>query len=311
LLWLTKSRLYQIDFPHSSIQPLFETGGKEVTRLFADNWNGLRASDSRQPPLLALTTKDGACRILWGQPARRVELELPHKPKGFAFPGTADGKLFIRTVGVEGGWGPPDPIEYRSWAAQYRHRPYKQWTELHEVSEAGQMKLVNRFEWMVPARPVTEPADGRDEPAIAQHKCVLSFSPPLYWAAWQWIVAQPWEAYRGQADSFMPRAMAEVLSVLHPASLAATLAISLAMAAVALWHGWARRTCWWAFSFWLGLVAVFGLAGLLTYLGLNHTPVIRCAACGRKRALQRLTCPACGAEFPKPSPRDVDLVRPG
>jgi hypothetical protein len=98
--------------------------------------------------------------------------------------------------------------------------------------------------------------------------------------------------------------------LLHPASFAISVTISLAMAAFALWHGWARRMCWWAFSIWLLFVAAFGLAGLLSYLGLNHTPIVRCGACGRKRGLQGPACPACGAELPKPATRDVDLLRP-
>ena len=50
------------------------------------------------------------------------------------------------------------------------------------------------------------------------------------------------------------------------------------------------------------------MAGLLTYLGLNHTPVIQCSMCGAKRGLEKLECPACKEEFAVPKRRDVDLL---
>jgi len=82
----------------------------------------------------------------------------------------------------------------------------------------------------------------------------------------------------------------------------------MGMATLALLHAWPRRTGWGRPAAWLILVFAFNLAGLLTYLALNHTSVIRCPACGRRRGLLRPDCPACHLPLPAPEPRPTDLV---
>ena len=98
------------------------------------------------------------------------------------------------------------------------------------------------------------------------------------------------------------------LREIRPTDMTITLIVCLASLGAACLHGWARRTSWAKFTFWLVFVAAFNVAGLLTYLALNHTVVIRCPACGRRRNLQTPTCNACNNPLPAPSPRDVDLV---
>jgi len=103
--------------------------------------------------------------------------------------------------------------------------------------------------------------------------------------------------------------MAQEVASAHPV---ANWLVSIALALVAAWHGWARRTSWAAIIAWLLFVVVFNLPGLLTYLALNHTPLIRCAACGKKRGLSRATCRACGAPLlsPESNACDQTLLRP-
>ena len=102
--------------------------------------------------------------------------------------------------------------------------------------------------------------------------------------------------------------LAEALQQVRPTNTAAAIIVGLVALAAAGWHGWARRTSWTKFAFWMLLVAAFNLAGLLTYLALNRSPVIRCPICNRKRGLRTPTCRACTAPLPAPKPRDVDLV---
>ena len=80
------------------------------------------------------------------------------------------------------------------------------------------------------------------------------------------------------------------------------------MMAFALWHGWARRTSWVKLILWLIIVGAFNLAGLLTYLALNHTPVIKCPACGKKRGLEMNNCSQCGRPLPIPQRKPTDLI---
>jgi DNA-directed RNA polymerase subunit RPC12/RpoP len=80
------------------------------------------------------------------------------------------------------------------------------------------------------------------------------------------------------------------------------------MMVIAFWHGWARRTSWGKLFVWLVVVGAFNLAGLLAYLALNHTAVIKCPVCGRRRGLERVDCVRCGAELPVPERRKLDLI---
>jgi len=73
-------------------------------------------------------------------------------------------------------------------------------------------------------------------------------------------------------------------------------------------HGWPRRTSWARFVSWLVFVGLFNLAGLLTYLALNHTAVIKCPVCGKRRGLARVDCVRCQAELPAPERGKLDLI---
>jgi hypothetical protein len=84
--------------------------------------------------------------------------------------------------------------------------------------------------------------------------------------------------------------------------------LSAAMMYFAFWHGWSRRTGLAKMIFWLIFVGAFNLAGLLTYLALNHTAIIKCQACGERRGLARLDCVRCGAVLPVPKRRKPDLI---
>jgi hypothetical protein len=80
------------------------------------------------------------------------------------------------------------------------------------------------------------------------------------------------------------------------------------MTAFAFWHGWPRQTSRAKLIFWLAFTLVFNLAGLLTYLALNHTPIIKCSSCGKDRALGQVNCLRCGTELPAPDRRKLDLI---
>jgi hypothetical protein len=84
--------------------------------------------------------------------------------------------------------------------------------------------------------------------------------------------------------------------------------LGLAMAAFAFWHGWPRQTSLGKLIFWLAFTLVFNLAGLLTYLALNHTPIIKCSSCGKSRCLGQVNCLRCGTELPAPKRRKLDLI---
>jgi hypothetical protein len=106
----------------------------------------------------------------------------------------------------------------------------------------------------------------------------------------------------------MMRGYAAIIVEARPGYSYLNYALSAAMLAFALWHGWARRTSWGRMLCWFAVVALFGIAGLLTYLALNHTPVIKCPICGKKRGLERFNCVRCGDILPVPQRKPTDLI---
>jgi len=113
------------------------------------------------------------------------------------------------------------------------------------------------------------------------------------------------QLYRG--NDFI-RGFAEVTRELRPGNSIINWVLALAMVGFALWHGWPRRTSRGKLIFWLAFTLVFNLAGLLTYLALNHTPIIKCPVCGRSRGLAQVNCVRCGAELPAPERVKLDLI---
>jgi hypothetical protein len=88
------------------------------------------------------------------------------------------------------------------------------------------------------------------------------------------------------------------------------LCVMAVFAALALLHGWPRRMHIEKLVFWVVFVFLFNLPGLLTYLALNHTPVVHCANCGKKRGLLQDVCCRCGAALPLAKAKKTDLIMP-
>jgi hypothetical protein len=69
-------------------------------------------------------------------------------------------------------------------------------------------------------------------------------------------------------------------------------------------YAFTRRQAWW----WAIGGFFFGPAGLLTLLALREWPArVPCAACGRKRLVERRQCEHCGAAFAPPKPTGTEL----
>ena len=69
-------------------------------------------------------------------------------------------------------------------------------------------------------------------------------------------------------------------------------------------YAFTRHQAWW----WAIGGFFFGPAGLLTLLALREWPArVACAACGRKRLVDRWQCEHCGADFPPPAPTGTEI----
>jgi hypothetical protein len=327
LLWQTIRRLYRVDFGNRTLDIIFDAGDQQIDKVLLHNWPGVimhhrSETDSTYPrPVLYVRTKDGLHHIMLRDPNERLTVKTPEE-WGSAF-GTitaTKNKVFLRHTGREGNRDRNDRSNGEQWPEKYGYKPYKKWLELYEIDAKGNLKLVNRFEW-------TDFRQRRDRVLSQEWKGFVNrrrktlrytkaVSPPFY------DLTCP-ALYEKTGDSYYSEKVTEFL-ILHlvnadpyfgyedkqhyfPGSPLNWI-LSLLMACGALLHAWPRRTSRANLVFWLILVGLFNLAGLLTYLALNHTPVIKCPACGKRRGLESLDCVRCGAELPWPEPTGDELI---
>ena len=111
-----------------------------------------------------------------------------------------------------------------------------------------------------------------------------------------------------QSQNEVTREVLAAVDELRPGLSVWNWILGAAMVGFAAWHCLPRRKSRGWLAFWLAFVWLFNLAGLLTYLALNHTPVIECPACGKKRGLGQARCVHCRAELPAPERGPHDLI---
>lgn len=171
----------------------------------------------------------------------------------------------------------------------------------------GSLELLNRYDWTVPVPqvPVVKVKDAR--PVVKRY--VSQFSPPLYDYVLRLLGRRFWSRalnYQNRGDFFY--SLARMVADIQPYGGVINRVLSALMMGFVFLHGWPRRTSWAKFVSWLVFVGLFNLAGLLTYLALNHTAVIKCPICGKRRGLAQVDCVRCQAELPASERGKLDLI---
>lgn len=309
LLWQTEHRIYQINFEKQLVDVLFESLEatiKQVVMHTRKSSDELEVSKIEYRPTIHCITEDNKHHLIMRNPAQQLTIIAPDNLDSdfIGFLVTKE-QVFLHYHGRDSRL--PDRFSISStawekWLLEYSSKPHKDWVELYQVSNEGVLDLVNRFDWVRPANPITERYDSWQ----VTRRQVRKVSPPAYDWAWHLLDIRSW-LYRYHRNSFT-RDFAEMIREFRPGDSILNLVLSAAMVAFAFWHGRPRRTSWAKFIFWLIFVGVFNLAGLLTYLALNHTAVIKCAVCGRRRGLEQVDCVRCGKQLPAPQPGKLDLI---
>jgi len=318
LLWQTDHRFYQINFEEHNVSLLFESTESEITFIRTHNWPSLSTSKKESSsidyrPLIHCLTNDGKHWLIMWQPEQRLTVVLPEGLHSRSISATATkDSILLRHEGRE--LMPPEldyrksPNQWQKYFREYRSKDRKEWIELYKVDDEGQLELVSRFDWIRPAAPVT---DEIQEKATAPHRFVTAFSPPLYNVVW-WIFHDKlmelttYRGYRGSGE--FVRGIVEATRWSLPSSWYWNWIVSVATVSIAFRHGWSRRTSLARFIAWLAFVGAFNIAGLLTYLALNHTSVIKCHHCSKARGLDQDQCVRCGTELPVPIQGKLDLM---
>ena len=316
LLWQTSRHVYEINFEKQQVQLIFESFESNIKQIALHKWRAIRPQtpkDSKIPyrPLIKCLTEDSKHHLIMRNPDEKMTVTVDGDwwSEALSFTATTRGIFLLRpeterrlsSVSVF----KKSPKLVWEWLSKVRSKPYKKWLELYSVDNQGELNLLNLHDWTIPARPgsVVEASP----PWIKVKRYACQFSTPLYDLAWYLLVGSEFRAYSYRRNDFLS-GFAEVTREFRPGNSILNWVLALAMVGFAFWHGWSRQTSRAKLIFWLAFTLVFNLAGLLTYLALNHTPIIKCSSCGKNRGLGQVNCMRCRAELPAPELGKLDLI---
>ncbi len=318
MLGVTKRRIYQIDFRTHKVETVFDSGQSDIESIRWHRWRPMNpkdqnSNDIQYRPLIDCRTTDHRHHLIMCEPNKILTVELPEQMQTeqsseywvskVNFTTTRDA-LFLQYR--EKHFNPPKSHKLlEQYQREYNSKPRPQSLQIYKVSNDGNLELVNQFDWIRPVWEKPYPADRRE--AIV--RWASTTSPPVFDLLWYLFGDSLYEfGSEGVSTMRMMQAYAVIITECRPRYSLLNCVLSAAMMVIALWHGWSRRTSWGKLFVWLVVVGAFNLAGLLGYLALNHTAVIKCPVCGRGRGLERVDCVLCGAELPVPERRKLDLI---
>jgi len=313
LLWQTARRIYQINFEKQHVRLLFESTESDIKMAAPHMWWSFKPGTIEHEmaknyrPTIRCLTEDGKHHLIMRNPDQTITVTPPADWWTDALQLTATkDDIFLCCRDTE--TRPPSRFKpydfYLQWYRKFEGKPHKEWIELYKLDNQANLHLLNRFEWTAP--PGAHPKVSAIPFRTRIQRSVAVFSTPLYDLAWYLLGREFFIKHYRDKDFFagFARATAEI----RPASSICNWLLGLAMTVFTLCHAWPRRTSWQKLTFWLVFVLAFNLAGLLTYLALNHTSLIKCPACGKRRGLTQPNCIRCGAQLPPPQPRKSDLI---
>lgn len=311
VLWHTNRRLYEINFHKQQVRLVFESPQADIKMAVLRDCRPVDKQMTKEQkikyrPTIRLVTEDKKQYLIMRNPEQTLTITLPDEQWNEALSFTATTQdIFLLHHDTE--IRPPkaylkSPKLSAEWYRKFEGKSYKRWVELYRVDNKANLHPLNRYEWTVPATHRPRVQNFRHHVQSA----ATAFSPPLYDLTWLLLGPEFFiQHYRG--NDFISGAV-RMTAGLPPQSNALNWLLGLAMLGFAFSHGWPRSTSRGKLIFWLLFILAFNLAGLLTYLALNHTTIIKCPACNKRRGLAQVNCIQCGAELPAPKQRKLDLI---
>jgi hypothetical protein len=311
----TKRRIYQIDFRSRKVETVFDSGQSDIEYMWWHRWRPMNPKDQNSTdiqyrPLIDCQTADHRRHVIMREPNQILTVELPEQMRTkhtseywkskVDFTATRDA-LFLKYN--ERYFDPPESHKpFEQYQREYDSRPRPQSLQLYRVVEDGKMELVKKFDWIKPAWEKPYPTDSREKTM----RWASVTSPAAFNLMWH-LSGDSLYKFSREGRGMM-QGYASIIIECRPRYGFLNCGLSAAMMVIAFWHGWSRRTSWGKLCGWLVVVGAFNMAGLLAYLALNHTTIIKCPVCGRWRGLERVDCVRCGAELPNPARRKLDLI---
>ena len=310
LLWQTQRRIYQINFEKRNLELIFESADSDISSVYLNAWRNFKPEvkeyidPEKYRPLLCCVTRDGKRHLILREPEQQLIITLPG-----AWVTATRHDIFVRRYWSDA--HPPVNIsssrELDKWFQERMGKPIVRWVELYKVNDQGGLDLLNRYDWTL--LPPTQSLVRARDSSIATKRYVCQLSPPFYDLVFHLLSVKFRSSatyYRNRGDFFYD--LVRPILDFRPYGGVINRVLSALMMIFVFLHGWPRRTYWAKFVFWVVFAGLFNLAGLLTYLALNHTAVIRCPACGRRRGMARVDCVRCRAELPAPERGKLDLI---
>jgi hypothetical protein len=310
MLWQSEKVLWQIDFEERHVEKLYESE-EEIVNFHLYGWRGLKEQDALVKGAIVIHEQQGHHLII-DNPRQAITIDLPAEYSRINHHVNIlreKDDFYVEVSGMKG--APADTSDRAAvvkWIEDTRGKPRDWWNELHKLDRSGNLKLISRNDW---TRPADVWGEGNSSWKRAQEfKKYTTAAVPLFFRP---IAKQLHEirfGYRGDYGNIIS-GLDDILIYIAPVSIFYCLVLSLLSVCAAVYHGWGRRTSFEGLVGWLVFVGVFNVAGLLTYLAMNHRPVLRCSACGKKRHLMADSCIRCGSGLPVPERQETDLVFAG
>lgn len=317
MLWMTASKLYQIDFAKQDVTCLFESSQSPLTDLTLQAWLDLEPKEhvyedpNRHPPLLCCTALDGTYYFVYKNGTRKVTLKPPAEwgtkvSNYYQFSSTPEGLFFCRDYTDFNAPPDYDSRELDKWIEQYRQHDKTQWKELYTIDLKGQLDLVSRFSWTQPK--ISGVAYHAADAGL--YKLINMPSPLAYTFMGYFPYYQNIMRALFNRDIYRPTLISQLVRTIafRAPDLIYGGIMSAAMTAIVLWHGMARQRSKTSLVAWVLFTALFNLAGFLTYMAFNHTATVKCTHCGKRRGLDRDACPRCGMPLPQPVHNKPQLI---
>ncbi|MBW8038871.1 MAG: hypothetical protein FVQ85_02595 [Planctomycetes bacterium] len=314
VLWQTRRHLYQINFHKKQVKLLFESPKANIQAVVLREY---QPSDAQMPkaqkikyrPTIRLMTEDKKQHLIMRKPEQKLTITFPDDRWSSAmnFTATEEGMFLIHQ---DSEIRMPEAYlkshkSYLQWISKFEGKPYKRWVELYKVDNQANLHLLNRYEWIVSGEFL--PKVQRTNFRLKVQRAAMAFSAPLYDLVCFLLGSEFFIQRYRMGNDFVSGLMRTIVEI-RPSNSIFNWVLGIAMVGFAFWHGWPRQTSRAKLIFWLAFTLIFNLAGLLTYLALNHTHIIKCPSCGKSRGLGQVNCLRCGTELPAPQQGKLDLI---
>ena len=311
LLWQTDKVLWQIDFERRRAEKLYESKSEiESVRFFG--WRGLNEKDVSLRGAIVVNEPQ-RYHLIIDNPRETIAIDIPdeYSQVRHSVNILRDGDDFY--VEVSGLKGAPvdknDRAALLKWIEETRGKPTERWEVLYRLGGERELEFLARNDWTRPADVIGERQDPWER--VEEFKKYTTAAAPAFFGPMSKWRTEAKYKYRNDYKNFFIRGLDEILIYTAPTNMLYCLVLSLLSACAAAYHGWGRRRSAAGLIGWIVFVGVFNVAGLLTYLAMNHRRVLKCSACGKKRHLIGDTCIRCGGGLPAPERRQTDLVFAG